>query len=103
VIPCLVCAHIMLNWPATAHCKTIFRLALSNKCVQALLRFRIECQTLPWDVGSRSDMPRSQRFCPLGPGMLDYRLIYDTLCLSVRACCTFVIGDPERWDNMQGQ
>jgi len=32
--------------PATTHRKTIFRLALSHKCVQALLRFRLGCHNL---------------------------------------------------------
>ena len=49
--------------PATIHRKVIFRLALSNKCVQGFLRFRLGCHNLPRDVGSRTAVPRSQRFC----------------------------------------
>ena len=41
------------------------RLALSNKCLQTLLRFRLGCHNLPWDVGSRTAVPRSQRLCPV--------------------------------------
>jgi len=37
--------------PATTHCKTIFKLALSNKSVQALPRFRMGCHNLPRDKG----------------------------------------------------
>ena len=39
------------------HRKTIFRLTLSNKCVQALLGFRLGCHNLPRDVGSRTALP----------------------------------------------
>ena len=53
---------------ATVHRKTIFRLALSDKCVQTLLRFRLGCHNLPRDVGSRTAVPRSQRFCTVCHG-----------------------------------
>ena len=49
--------------PAVTHRKVIFRLPLSNKCVQSLLRFRLGCHNLPRDVGTRTAIPRSQRFC----------------------------------------
>ena len=55
--------------PAITYRKTIFRLVLYNKCVQALLRFRLGCHNLPRDVGSRTAVPRSQRFgtmCQVG-------------------------------------
>ena len=51
--------------PATIHRRTIFRLALSNKCVQTLLRFRLGCHNLPRDVRSRTAVPRSQKICPV--------------------------------------
>lgn len=37
--------------PNTAHLRTLFRLAMSNRCVEALLRFRLGIHNLPWIVG----------------------------------------------------
>ena len=83
-MPRLCTYHAWFARPTTTHRKTIFRLALSNKCVQALLRFRLGCHNLPRDVGSRTAVPRSQRFCTVchvgQPGDEYHR------CLNVRAC-----------------
>jgi len=37
--------------PVSIPCKTLFRLAMSNRCVHAILRFRMGCHNLPQDVG----------------------------------------------------
>ena len=66
------------------------RLALSNKCVQAILRFRLGCHNLPRDVGSRTAVPRSQRFCTVchvGQPGDEYHLV-----LNIRACSTSETG-----------
>ena len=53
--------------PVSIHRKSRFRLALSNRCLQPILRFRMGCPNLPSDVGSRPEVPtgRSQRLCLL--------------------------------------
>ncbi len=66
--------------PAVTHRKVIFRLPLSNKCVQSLLRFRLGCHNLPRDVGSRTAIPRSQRFChvcSVGQPGDEYHLVFE--------------------------
>ena len=75
--------------PAAAHRKILFRPALSNKCMQAFLRFRLAGHNLPRNVGSRTGVPRSHRFCHvcnIGQPGDD-----STLSLNVEACGTFVI------------
>ena len=54
--------------PAHIHPKAIFRLPLSAGCVQALLRFRMGCHNLPWDLGRRQGIPRLHRVCTLCAG-----------------------------------
>jgi len=51
--------------PASVHPKTIFRLALSNRCVQALLRSRRGTHSLPCIIGHVTNIPRAQRVCTL--------------------------------------
>ena len=66
--------------PAVTHRKVIFRLPLSNKCVQSLLRFRLGCHNLPRDVGTRTAIPRSQRFChvcSVGQPGDEYHLVFE--------------------------
>ena len=46
----------------------IFRLALSAGCVQTLLKFRMGCHNLPWDLGRRQGVPRLQQVCTLCAG-----------------------------------
>ena len=75
--------------PAAQHRQITFRLALSNKCVQAFLRFELGCHNLPRDVGSRTAVPRSQRFCHVcnvGQPGDDYHLVFECrgLQLSLR-------------------
>ena len=89
--------------PATAHRKTNFRLALSNRsprCVQALFRFRMGCHNLPVCAAGltchgHKDFDHFAK--------LDHRVMNITLCLSVRACSTFVIGTLACLNNMRGQ
>ncbi len=59
------CMMTVFSPCSRSHRKVIFRLPLSNKCVQSLLRFRLGCHNLPRDVGTRTAIPRSQRFCPV--------------------------------------
>ena len=54
--------------PAHIHPKTIFRLPLSAGCVQTLLRFRMGCHNLPWDLGRRQGIGRLHRVCTLCAG-----------------------------------
>ena len=54
--------------PAHIHPKTIFRLQLSAGCVQTLLRFRLGCHNLPWDLGRRQGVGRLHRVCTLCAG-----------------------------------
>ena len=54
--------------PAHIHPKTIFRLQLSAGCVQTLLRFRMGCHNLPWDLGRRQGIGRLHRVCTLCAG-----------------------------------
>ncbi len=54
--------------PAHIHPKAIFRLPLSAGCVQTLLRFRMGCHNLPWDLGRRQGIPRLHRVCTLCAG-----------------------------------
>ena len=54
--------------PSHIHPKTIFRLPLSAGCVQSLLRFRLGCHNLPWDLGRRQGVPRLHRVCTLCAG-----------------------------------
>ena len=54
--------------PAHIHPRTIFRLPLSAGCVQTLLRFRMGCHNLPWDLGRRQGIPRLHRVCALCAG-----------------------------------
>ena len=49
--------------PASTHCTIILRLALSNKCMQGLLRSSLGCHNLPWAMSGRTALPGSQRFC----------------------------------------
>ena len=51
--------------PAHVHHMAVFRLRLSNRSVQALLRFRLGCHNLPRDIGSRNAVPRSERTCQI--------------------------------------
>ena len=41
---------------------------LSAGCVQSLLRFRLGCHNLPWDLGRRQVVPRLHRICTLCAG-----------------------------------
>ena len=57
-----------LRWPKrcitlSLHPKTILRLALSNKCMQAFLRFRIGSHSLPIIFGRIVCNARSERMC----------------------------------------
>ena len=54
--------------PAHIHRKAIFRLPLSAGCVQTLLRFRMGCHNLPWDLGRRQGIPRLHRVRTLCAG-----------------------------------
>ena len=54
--------------PAHIHPKAIFRLPMSAGCVQTLLRFRMGCHNLPWDLGRRQGIPRLHRVCLLCAG-----------------------------------
>ena len=47
---------------------TVHRLPLSAGCVQTLLRFRMGCHNLPWDLGRRQGIPRLHRVCALCTG-----------------------------------
>ena len=42
--------------------------SLSAGCVQSLLRFRLGCHNLPWDLGRRQGVPRLHRICTLCAG-----------------------------------
>jgi len=66
--------------PATVHRRTLFRLPLSDKCVQTLLRFRLGCHKMPRDVGPGTAVPRSQRLCSVchaGQPGDDYHLVFE--------------------------
>ena len=46
-----------------------FQLALSDRCMRRLFRFRLGAHTLPIQMGRRLRMARVARICPLCPGM----------------------------------
>ena len=85
---------------ATIHRNIIFRLALSDKCVQGFLRFRLGCHKLPWDVGSRTAVPRSQRFCHvcnIGQPGDEYHLVFESQGLQhIRDRYPALFGDHAR-------
>ncbi len=54
--------------PAHIHPKTIFRLPLSTGYGQTLLRFRMGCHDLPWDLGRCQGVPRLHGVCTLCAG-----------------------------------
>ena len=51
--------------PDSVHPKAILRLALSDRCVEALLRFRMGSHNLPCAVGRMQGVARAQRICTL--------------------------------------
>ena len=56
--------HIQyLICPVSIHCQTLFRLAVSNKCIQAILRFKMGCHNLPRDVDRRPEVPQVKEVC----------------------------------------
>ena len=54
--------------PAHIQPKNIFRLPLSAGCVQTLLRIRMGCHKLLWDLGRRQGIGRLHRVCTLCAG-----------------------------------
>ena len=65
LLPRLCTYNAWFARPAGVSQIAIFRLPASNRCVRALLRFRLGCHNLPRDVGSRNAIPRAQRICQI--------------------------------------